>query len=298
MNFPPLESMIPEEARRFVLEQSRKSPESAVSPAKVENRLIDSGERAIPVRIYSPPGTGPFPILVYIHGGGWVVCNLDTHDEVCRSMCHRAECVVVSIDYCLSPEYPFPSAVEEVYRTMCWIADRAHELDGDGARIAIGGDSAGGNLSTVTALLARDRGGPQLAFQLLIYPVTDLHAMETESYRSFADGYYLTRAEMEWFRGHYLASPEDAKSPLASPLLAEDLSGLPSAFVLTAEYDPLRDEGEDYAKRLHKAGVDVQCVRYNGMIHAFWSMAGVFEQTQQAHQEAAAVLREVFRRSN
>jgi acetyl esterase len=222
-----------------------------------------------------------------------VVCDLDTHDVICRAICRRAGAVVVPVHYALSPEFKFPAAVNECYTATCWVAANAGRLRIDPGRIAVGGDSAGGNLSTVMCLKARDEGGPPLALQVLVYPVTNLASFDTPSYREFAEGYYLTRAEMEWFRGHYLASVEDASHPYASPLLAEDLRGLPPALVITGECDTLRDEGEAYAKRMADAGVAVTCTRYAGMIHPFFSMGGVLSQGRRALEQVAAAVREL-----
>jgi acetyl esterase len=226
-----------------------------------------------------------------------VVCDLDTHDTVCRAIARRAGAVVVAVDYRLSPEYRFPAAVQDSYAATGWVAANAGRLRIDPRRIAVGGDSAGGNLSAVMCLKSREEGGPALALQVLVYPVTNLASFDTPSYSEFAAGYYLTRAEMEWFRGHYLARTEDAQSPYASPLLAPDLRGLPPALVITAECDPLRDEGEAYAKRLAEAGVEVTCTRYAGMIHPFFSLGGAFSQGRRAIEQVAAAVRECGARS-
>lgn len=291
---PPLESMTAADARQAARQRLEEIDADPVPVAHVENREMALPEANIPFRIYQPEGMGPFPALVYYHGGGWVVCDLDTHDDVCRRLCNLAGCVVVSVDYRLAPEDKFPIPVEDAYDALLWVDEHAAELNADASRIAVGGDSAGGNLSAVTALLVRDRGGPELALQLLIYPVTDLSSFNTQSYREYEDGYFLTRGMMEWFRDQYLVEPDDARSPHVSPLPFADLFGLPPALVITAEYDPLRDEGEAYAKRLHDAGVDVRCSRYNGMIHAFWSLAYDIPEADAAHQEAAKALRETF----
>jgi acetyl esterase len=269
-------------------------PEAPVQEVgKVENRTIPGPDGPIPVRIYTPAGGGPHPLLVFFHGGGFVICDLDSHDGLCRALTNEAACVVVSVDYRLAPEAKFPAAPEDCYAATCWAAEHAAELGGDPARIAIAGDSAGGNLTAVTALMARDRGGPRLACQLLIYPVTD-HAFDTASYTENAEGYMLTREMMRWFWGHYLASESDGANPLASPLRATDLTDLPPAFVITAEYDPLRDEGEAYAARLREAGVPVELVRHDGMFHGFVSMFAVLDQGKQALAVASQRLRAAF----
>lgn len=290
LNAPPLNQLPPEIARQGAkLQLGIAEPEPV---AKVENRTIPGPQGDIPVRIYTPEGIGPFPVLVFFHGGGWVICDLDTHDEACRSLANGTPCIVVSVDYRLAPEHKFPAAVEDCYAATQWVASNAASLNGDPSRIAVGGDSAGGNLTAVIAQLARDRGEPSLVFQLLIYPATNFNS-DTPSSRENADGYFLTRDDMIWFMNHYLNSPDDRNSPLASPALAADLSGLPPALVITAEYDPLRDEGEQYGQMLKEAGVPVTISRYNGMIHGFVTFPG-FDQGERARAEASAALRVAF----
>jgi acetyl esterase len=262
--------------------------------AKVENRTIPGPDGEIPVRIYTPEGQGPFPVLVYFHGGGFVLCDLDTHDGSCRSLCRGAQVVVVSVDYRLAPEHGFPAGPEDCYAATRWVADNAAGIGGDASRIAIGGDSAGGNLTAVVALMARDRKGPALRFQLLIYPVTDFD-FGTASYRENAEGYFLTTSMMKWFWGHYLSDAADGASAYASPLRAEDLSGLPPALCITAGYDPLRDEGEAYAEKLRAAGNDVVLSRYPGMIHGFFGMDAVLDEAKRAIGEASDALRKALR---
>jgi acetyl esterase len=288
---PAMETLSPAEARQAVIDALKAVAGQSEEIGRVEDFRIPHPEHPIPIRIFTPTGDGPFPSLVYFHGGGWVVCDLDTHDAVCRAIARRAGAVVVAVDYRLSPEYKFPAAVEDCYTATEWVAANAASLAVDPRRIAVGGDSAGGNLSAVMCLKSRDEGGPMLALQVLVYPVTNLASFDTPSYREFAEGYYLTRAEMEWFRGHYLARTEDAQSPYASPLLAPDLRGLPPALVITAECDTLRDEGEAYAKRLAEAGVEVACTRYGGMIHPFFSLGGAFSQGRRAIEQVAAAVR-------
>jgi acetyl esterase/lipase len=217
--------------------------------------------------------------------------NLDTHDAVCRALAKESGAVVISVDYRLAPEHKFPAAVDDSYAATVWIAANADRLGIDKHRIAVGGDSAGGNLATVIAMRCRDAGGPALAAQVLIYPVTDVSTFETGSHRELGEGYFLTRAAMEWFTGHYLASADQKRHREASPLLATNLSGLPPALVITAEFDPLRDEGEAYAQRLKQAGVPVTVTRYPGMIHGFVSMQGVVSGGRQAIREAAQFTR-------
>ena len=262
--------------------------------ARVENRTIPGPQGEIPVRIYTPDGRAPFPVLVYFHGGGWVIGNLDTHDPLCRQLANAAGCVVVSVDYHLAPEHPYPAAAEDAYAATRWTAANAAVFGGDAARIAVGGDSAGGNLAAVVALMARDRGGPPLVFQLLVYPVTDTPASDHPSYRENAEGYFLTRDMMHWFWNHYCERDQDVADAYLCPLRAKDLGRLPRTLVITAEFDPLRDEGEAYAARLGEAGVRVQLKRYAGMTHGFFGMGTLLAKAREATRDAADALRAVF----
>lgn len=286
---PPLNELSPPDARvaAQALGTLSGTPEAV---ATVENRTIPGPAGELPVRIYTPAGSGPFPALVFFHGGGWMIGDLDTQDGPCRTLANGAACIVVSVDYRLAPEHKFPAAPEDTYAATKWVAANAASINVDPTRLAVGGDSAGGNLTAVTAQMARDRGGPRLAFQLLIYPVTD-GACDTMSYRDNADGYLLTKDMMQWFWNHYVRNGVDRQNPMASPLRAQSLSGLPPALVQTAEFDPLRDEGEAYAARLEDAGVRVTLTRYNGMIHGFFGMASVIDQARAAVAEAAGALR-------
>lgn len=293
LNLPPFYMLPVEEARAQAI-ATNIDPAVAPEPvAHVENRTIPGPAGAIPIRVYTPAGTGPFPVLVYFHGSGFVVCNLDTHDGICRGLTNGAGCVTVSVDYRLAPEHPFPAAVEDCYAATAWVATHATEVDGDPNRIAVGGDSAGGNLATVVALLARDQGGPRLVFQLLVYPVAD-QPCTTPSYEENAEGYSLTKQDMIWFWNHYLTDKSAWEDPRAAPLRAKDLRNLPPALVITAEYDPLRDEGELYAKRLQEAGVPVRLVRYEGVIHGFFGKAHRLDRAREAIGDAAASLRTAF----
>ncbi len=291
---PPLNTLTPAQARETMINNFSVLCGTPQAVANVEDLNILSPAGQIPVRIYTPQGNNPFPILIYFHGGGWVLGNLDIYESACRSLANGASCVVVSVDYRLAPEHKFPVGVEDAYAATQWVADNTNRIKGDSTRIAVGGDSAGGNLAAVVSLMARDRGGPNLAYQLLVYPVTDLSSLDTASYRDYAEGYGLMRTEMEWFGDHYLSQGEDGKNPYVSPLLAQDLSGLPPALVITAEFDVLRDEGEAYANRLKEAGVSVKCTRYNGMIHGFMTMDGVLDRARGAIDEASAELRAAF----
>jgi acetyl esterase len=258
--------------------------------ASIAERSVPGPAGAIAVRVYAPAAGRALAGIVYFHGGGFVIGGLDSHDGTCRALANASGCAVVSVDYRLAPEHRFPAAPEDCYAALRFVAERGEELGIDPRRLAVAGDSAGGNLAAVTALLARERRGPDLRFQLLVYPVAD-HAFDTASYRDNAEGYFLTTAMMRWFWGHYLERPEQGDDPLASPLRAKDLAGLPPALVITAEYDPLRDEGEAYAERLRKAGVAAELLRYDGQIHGFFSLFDALDDGRAAVERAGAALR-------
>ena len=262
--------------------------------AAVEDRFIPGPAADLPVRVFTPAGRGPFPVVVFFHGGGWVLGDLDTHDPMCRALCAGAGCLVVSVDYRLAPEHPFPAATDDALAATRWVGKHAAEIGGDPASIAVAGDSAGGNLSAVTALRIRDEGGPRLAGQLLIYPGLGHPAIPTPSYKENAAGYGMTREAASWFYEQYLPGGSQASHQHAAPLLASDLSRLPPALVITAEYDVLRDEGEHYADRLRASGVEARAARYDGVNHRFAEMIGILDQAEQAREEMCAWLRDVL----
>jgi acetyl esterase len=289
---PPLEQMEVPAAREMYL--AMRPPIAGAEVARVEDRRIPGGVDGAPiaVRVYTPRGgDGPFPIVAYFHGGGWVIGDLETHDHWCRTLASGAGAVLVAVDYRLAPEVRFPVAVEDCLAATRWVATNAAALGGDPGRLTVAGDSAGGNLAAVVSQLARDRGGPSIAFQLLLCPATD-YGFDTASYRDNADGYLLTKSGMVWFWHHYLSDPAaQGRDPRASPLRARSLAGLPPAHVVTAEYDVLRDEGEAYAARLREAGVPVTARRYDGQIHNFFTMGHVLSQGAAAADELCGVLR-------
>ncbi|WP_028921136.1 alpha/beta hydrolase [Pseudonocardia acaciae] len=262
--------------------------------ASVVARTIPGPVGEVPVRVYTPlPGSapGPVPVVVYFHGGGWVIGNLDVVDNPCRRLAAATGAVVVSVDYRLAPEHRYPAAFDDCYAATVWAAQHAAELGGDPTRVAVAGDSAGGNLAAAVALAARDRGGPVLVAQLLIYPVTDFD-FGTESYRDNGDGYLLNKATMQWFWAHYLGALDLGDDPYACPARSNDLAGLPAAYVATSEFDPLRDEGEAYARRLAEAGVKVTAKRFDGMLHGFVWTAGAVPSGLAIFDDMAAVLRQ------
>jgi acetyl esterase len=289
---PPLESLTVSQAREFL--RTLFGPQGAREPIKrVEDRMIDAGGARLPVRIFTPEGAGPLPLLVFFHGGGWVLGDCESYDTPCRALANAARCIVVSVEYRLAPEHKFPTAPEDCYAATLWTVRNAPSLGGDPSRVAIGGDSAGGNLTAVVAQMARDRGAPPLLLQVLVYPVTN-HALDTPSYRANADGYLLTRAAMEWFWNHYLREAHDGTEPYASPLRATNFANLPPALLITAEYDPLRDEGAAYGIKLREAGVRLVHSDYPGMIHGFFSLGQVFRQTRELYGQISAELRRAF----
>ena len=290
----PMSSMSIEEARMGAELMTRMDPTPRTQVGPISDRAIPGPGGDLPVRIYRPEGNGPFPVVVYFHGGGFIVGSLDTHDPVCRDICAGACALVVSVEYRRAPENRFPSQVEDALAATRWVGEHAAELDGDANRIVIAGDSAGANLSTVISMRVRDEGGPRLCGQVLIYPVTDMAAIETESRREMGDkGYFMTLEDMEWMTRQYVKEESDMANPWCSPRRAKDLSGLPPAFILTAEYDPLRDEGEQYGQMLEKAGVPVKVKRYEGVIHVFIQLPGV-RQASIAKEDICNWLKEVF----
>lgn len=253
--------------------------------ARVRDLEIPGAYGAIPLRLYYPRAdAGNLPILVFFHGGGWVVGALETGDATCRAWTNAAQCLVVAVNYHKAPEYKFPAAAEDGYAATKWVSEHASEIGGDAARLAVCGMSAGGNLAAVVSLMARDRNGPRLAFQILLVPITDAN-FETASYRENATGYGLTRAGMLWFWQHYINSPDDYANPYAAPLRAPDLSHLPPAFIAAAQYDPLREDSIAYADALRAAGNAVELRVYDGMVHA-WLGAQAFHDAVNALRHA------------
>ena len=295
---PAVQALDPEAARAQYAAGIRARLEVFPAPpvATVEDRTIPGPAGTMRIRVYRDlDGAGPArPVLVWFHGGGHVIGSLDTHDAMARNLCREAGCMVVSVDYRLAPEDPFPAAVDDCFASVRWLADHAEEIGIDPDRIAVGGDSGGGNLAAVTALVARDQGGPALCHQLLVYPVTD-YRCRGPSYERYARGYGMLEAEsMHWYRRHYLGGPERAGDWRASPLLAADLSGLAPALVITAERDVLRDEGAAYAERLAAAGTPCEHAPFPGMIHGFFGLLGIVDAAGEAHRLAARALRDAF----
>lgn len=299
-NAPKFWELSPTEARNFTREDMLRAfgDLEPITVHSVENREISTAVGKIPVRVYTPREVDkkkPFPILVFFHGGGWVVSDLDTHDYPCRYWCKEADCIVVSVDYRLAPENKFPAAVEDAFAATQWVAENASTFGGDPTRIALGGDSVGGNLTAVVTQLAKANGSPKLIFQVLVCPITHI-AAKFPSRETYGHGYLLTTEFIEWFTNHYLNSEADALDRRASPGLTEDLSGLPPALIITGGFDPLSDEGEDYALRLRAAGVEVEYSCYEDMIHGFICIPGVTDGAKNALAQSAKSLRGAFKK--
>ncbi len=289
---PPTNTLPVAEARARYEALTALRPEAAPVAAVDEREIAGPGGK-LKLRIYTPEGNGSFPLIVFYHGSGFVLCSLDTHDGMARNLCAGAGAVLVSVDYRLAPEHRFPAGPDDCLAATRWAAAHAGELGADATRMVLAGDSAGANLATVTALRLRDEGGPTAIGQLLIYPATTHYSDPMPSYIENAEGYGLTRDTMVWFWDHYLGAA-DGSHPHASPLRATDLSGLPPALVQTAEFDPLRDEGERYAERLIASGVPTQLTRWDGMNHGFIQWANRVDGATAAMAEAAAWLRAIF----
>ncbi|MDQ1720778.1 MAG: acetyl esterase [Pseudonocardiales bacterium] len=287
----PLYTQTLTEARAADLAEIRASGGDPEPVHEVLDLVMPATDGELPLRLYRPAGRTGRPALVYFFGGGWTLGQIDTCDGICRTLANAVGCVVIAAGYRLAPEHKFPVAVQNCYDAVSWIAEHADELGVDPGRLAVGGDSAGGNLAAAVTLLAKRRGGPSLAAQLLVYPNTCFGA-DTESIRQNDDPIMFNRRSVDWYWGHYLSSPADGMDPLASPLLADDHDGLPAALVITAEYDPLRDEAEQYAHRLRAAGVPTELSRYEGMMHGFFLMHSTLEGGRRAVSQAAGFLRE------
>ena len=294
LNLPALQDMSVAAARESAIARLTQFPVPIKPVGSVVDRTIPGPGGPLALRIYTPAGSGPFPLLMYFHGGGWVLCNLDTHDALCRDLCLGSGCIVISVDYRLAPDHKFPAALDDGVAATRWAVAHANALNADAGRVAVSGDSAGGNLAAVTALRLRDESGPRLLAQLLVYPITAYHTPATPSYIANADGYFLTRKGMIWFWDHYLQSSADALNAWAAPMAARDHSRLPAALVITAEYDPLRDEGRLYAEKLRAAGVATKLSDYPGMVHGFFGSVN-YPQGAQAMSEACLWLRHALR---
>lgn len=283
------------DGRALYVAMSQMLEPQGVPIGKVENLTVPGPGGQIPIRVYTPMGGGTVqPAIIFYHGGGWVIGSLETHDALCRQLANAAGCKVVAVDYRLAPEHKAPAAFDDAFAAAQWIESNAAELEIDANSLAVAGDSAGGNLAAAVALAAKQKGAPKLSFQLLIYPTLQMRA-DTQSMKQHAEGYFLEKKTMDWFYDQYLAADSDLNDPRLSPLAATDLAGLPRAYIVTAGYDPLRDEGKAYAEKLNRAGVAAVHVNYDGMIHGFFNMTAAVPAAKQAIADAAAALKEAMK---
>ena len=300
---PPLYELSVPDARAALKEATLLMDAPRTEVHKREERTISGPNGDIPIRIYWPRPVDKgelLPILILYHGGGWILADMDTHENVCRYYCHSADVIVINVDYRLAPEHKFPAGIEDSYATLCWAAEHAGEIGGDPARIAVTGDSAGGNISAVMCQLARVRSGPSIAYQALAYPAVNLDTdADYASKKEFGGGeYFLSQQDLEWLRDLYLSYPEEEQKDLrASPILTEDLRGLPPTLVITAGFDPLRDEGRHYADRLMEAGVSVEYRCFESTIHGFMAFSGVIDAGRDGLEKVASCVREALHKS-
>ncbi len=296
-NTAQINTLSPVEARKLQAETAKKlAILTEYKPAKmykVSETAFENEGHHIPMRVYQPQAHAGLPVLMFFHGGGFVIGDLEIYDNLCRRLAMLSGCVVASVDYRLAPEHKYPAAPNDCYAATVWMSENAHRFGGDGSKIAVCGDSAGGNLATVVSMMARDKAGPLISYQVLIYPSTD-GSLQSESIQTLAEGYLLTKPLMTWFLDHYKSEDANITEPYFSPLKASDLSGLPPALVITAGYDPLKAEGREYAERLQAAGVAVKFIEYKGMIHVFIQMPKFVAAARKAQQLIATELQTVF----
>jgi len=294
---PPFGSVSVTQLRKEMRDAVRRFQGKPIPILHVQDRSIPGPLGSIPIRVYRPTDETELPIVVYYHGGGFALGDLDTHDGICRKLSKRSGAIVVSVGYRLAPEHVFPAAVEDAYAALEWASQNGGEIFGDASRIAVAGDSAGGDLAAVVTLKSRDLNGPKIALQVLYYPGTNMTELRTNSMEDFAEGYFFTRAQFLFFLDQYVPAVADRNLPYASPLLAPDHRELPPALIITAGFDPLRDSGEAYARKLADAGVATHLSRYDGVVHSFLSFPFV-RKADKAINESAAALREVFSRNS
>lgn len=262
--------------------------------SNIKNIDIHISSCEIPVRIYTPDTSAILPIVIYSHGGAWIGGSLDTHDNVCRKLSKNANAVVISVGYRLAPENPFPAGLNDVYNVLLWANKNGLELGWDGKHIAVAGDSAGGNLSAAVSLMSREKNGPPITCQILVYPSTNIHELNTKSWNYFGNDFSLSKSDMEKYISLYLPSKQDRSSPYASPLLAENFNGLPDTLIITAEFDALRDEGEAFGEKLKNAGVNVIMTRYKGVTHGFLTMNRISNESEKAIEQICLYLQKEF----
>lgn len=264
--------------------------------SNIENITIDINSKKIPVRIYTPDDTEMLPIVIYSHGGSWIAGNLDTHDNVCRKLSKNTKAIVISVDYRLAPENPFPAGLNDIYNVLQWTYKNAKNINGDENHIAIAGDSAGGNLSAAVSLISKNKNGPNITCQVLIYPSTNIYELNTESWSNFSNHFNISKEEMERYISLYVPQKEDRKDPYVSPLLANEFNQLPDTLVITAEIDPLRDDGESYGNKLKQAGIQSEIIRFNGVTHGFITMDKITNKADEALNQISSYLKNEFQK--
>lgn len=283
------------EIRENLNTESTRWSKKPIAFSNIKNLIILENSKKIPVRIYTPSSISKLPIVIYSHGGFWIGGNLNTHDAICRKLSKSSKAIVISVDYHLAPENPFPIAVEDIYDVLNWTYKNAESINGDKKHIAVAGDSAGANLSTVVSLMVKDKNGPPITCQVLVYPSTNIFALNSNSWSQFANTVNLSTKDMEKYISLYVPKKEERKTPYASPLLRKDLSKLPDTLIITAEVDPLRDEGESYGNKLKKAGNNVTITRYKGVCHGFITMDKITNKADEAINQISLYLQKEFK---
>ena len=285
-----------EEIREKLNKESTRLSKEPIPFSNIKNSTIEINSEKIPVRIYTPEDGEKFPIIIYSHGGSWVSGNLDTHDSVCRKLSQNTKAIVISVDYRLAPENPFPTGLNDVYNVLQWASKNAKSINGNEKFLAVVGDSAGGNLSAAVSLMARDKNGPHITCQALIYPSTNIYELNSQSWSYFSNDFNISSEEMEKYISLYVPQKEDRKNPYVSPLLAKDFKDLPDTLVITAEIDPLRDEGEAYCNKLKEAGVKAEVIRINGVTHGFITMDKITNKADEALNQIYSYLQTEFQK--
>jgi len=285
-----------EKIRERLNSESTKSSKPTIPFSNVKNTTVEANSQKIPIRIYTPENQDNFPIIIYSHGGSWISGNLDTHDNVCRKLAQNTKAIVISVDYHLAPENPFPAGLNDVYNILEWTYKNAESINGNKKQIAVVGDSAGGNLSAAVSLMARNKNGPHITCQVLIYPSTNIYKLNSQSWSYFSNDFNISTEEMEKYISLYIPQKEDRKNPYASPLLAKDLKELPDALVITAEIDPLRDDGEDYGNKLKDAGIQANTIKFNGVTHGFITMDKITDKADEALNQISSYLQNEFQK--
>ncbi|BCZ49276.1 lipase/esterase [Clostridium gelidum] len=285
-----------EDIRERLNNESIKSSKPPIPFSNIKNITVEINSEEIPVRIYTPEGGDMFPIIIYSHGGSWISGNLDTHDNVCRKLSKNTKAIVISVDYRLAPENPFPAGLNDVYNVLQWTNKNAKSINGDENHIAIAGDSAGGNLSAAVCLMAKDKNGPHITCQVLIYPSTNIYELNTQSWSDFSNDFNISKEEMEKYISLYVPQKEDRKNPYVSPLLANEFNQLPDTLVITAEIDPLRDEGEAYGNKLNETEIQSEIIRFNGVTHGFITMDKITNKADEALNQISLYLQNEFKK--